>query len=28
MPFCNNCGHENPEGSRFCSQCGTMLPGA
>jgi hypothetical protein len=25
MPFCNNCGHENPEGSRFCSQCGTML---
>jgi pSer/pThr/pTyr-binding forkhead associated (FHA) protein len=28
MPFCNQCGHENPEGSRFCSQCGTMLPGA
>jgi pSer/pThr/pTyr-binding forkhead associated (FHA) protein len=25
MPFCNQCGHENPEGSRFCSQCGTML---
>ena len=28
MPFCNQCGHENSEGSRFCSQCGTMLPGA
>jgi pSer/pThr/pTyr-binding forkhead associated (FHA) protein len=28
MPFCNHCGHENPEGSRFCSQCGTALPGA
>ncbi|HWD80567.1 MAG TPA: zinc-ribbon domain-containing protein, partial [Kribbella sp.] len=20
MPFCNQCGHENSEGSRFCSQ--------
>ena len=28
MPFCNQCGHENSEGSRFCSQCGAMLPGA
>jgi pSer/pThr/pTyr-binding forkhead associated (FHA) protein len=28
MPFCNQCGHENSEGSRFCSQCGTLLPGA
>ena len=28
MPFCNQCGHENSEGSKFCSQCGTMLPGA
>jgi pSer/pThr/pTyr-binding forkhead associated (FHA) protein len=25
MPFCNRCGHDNPEGSRFCSQCGSML---
>ena len=23
--FCKNCGNENPEGSRFCKQCGTML---
>src|SRR4029453_5357542 len=28
MPFCNHCGHDNPEGSRFCSQCGTMLTSA
>ncbi len=25
MPFCTQCGHENPEGARFCSQCGTRL---
>jgi pSer/pThr/pTyr-binding forkhead associated (FHA) protein len=25
MPFCTQCGHNNPEGSRFCSQCGTRL---
>ena len=25
MPFCTQCGHKNPEGSRFCSQCGTRL---
>ncbi|MBA8794948.1 pSer/pThr/pTyr-binding forkhead associated (FHA) protein [Friedmanniella endophytica] len=25
MPFCTNCGHENPEGSNFCSNCGTPL---
>jgi len=25
MPFCNQCGHNNPESSRFCSQCGSML---
>jgi hypothetical protein len=25
MPFCTQCGHQNPEGSRFCSQCGTRL---
>ncbi|HXV72740.1 MAG TPA: adenylate/guanylate cyclase domain-containing protein [Acidimicrobiia bacterium] len=23
---CHNCGHENSEGARFCSQCGTALP--
>jgi pSer/pThr/pTyr-binding forkhead associated (FHA) protein len=25
MPFCTQCGHDNPEGSRFCSNCGTPL---
>jgi hypothetical protein len=25
MPFCTQCGHQNPEGSRFCSQCGNRL---
>ncbi len=25
MPFCTQCGHQNPEGARFCSQCGTRL---
>ena len=25
--FCTQCGHQNPEGSRFCAQCGTALPG-
>ena len=23
--FCNQCGHENPPGSRFCSSCGSQL---
>ena len=23
--FCTNCGHENPEGSNFCSNCGAVL---
>ncbi len=23
--FCTNCGHKNPEGSNFCSSCGTAL---
>ena len=26
MPVhCTRCGHENPEGSRFCAQCGAAL---
>ncbi len=25
MPFCTSCGHANPEGSRFCSNCGTPV---
>jgi len=25
MPFCRNCGHDNPEGSNFCGQCGSAL---
>ena len=28
MPFCTQCGHQNPEGSRFCSQCGSRLEAA
>jgi len=28
MPFCTNCGHRNPDGARFCSQCGTRLESA
>jgi len=27
MPFCTNCGHDNPEGSNFCGQCGSALAG-
>lgn len=23
--FCTNCGHRNPDGSNFCSSCGTPL---
>ncbi len=26
MPFCTNCGHDNPDGSNFCAQCGAPLP--
>ena len=26
MPYCRNCGHDNPEGSKFCGQCGSALP--
>ncbi len=25
MPFCNNCGHDNPDGSNFCGRCGAPL---
>ncbi len=28
MPFCTNCGHDNPGGSNFCAQCGTSLTNA
>jgi pSer/pThr/pTyr-binding forkhead associated (FHA) protein len=27
MPFCTQCGHENLEDSRFCSNCGAPLRG-
>ncbi len=26
--FCTQCGHQNPEGSRFCANCGAALTGA
>ena len=25
MPFCTQCGHANPDESRFCSNCGASL---
>jgi pSer/pThr/pTyr-binding forkhead associated (FHA) protein len=25
MPFCTQCGHENPADARFCSNCGARL---
>jgi len=25
MPFCTQCGRQNPDDARFCSQCGTRL---
>jgi pSer/pThr/pTyr-binding forkhead associated (FHA) protein len=25
MPFCTQCGHENPADANFCSKCGTRL---
>jgi len=24
--FCTQCGHQNPEGSRFCGRCGSGIP--
>lgn len=26
--FCNNCGTENPDGARFCSNCGAVVVAA
>jgi predicted ATPase/class 3 adenylate cyclase len=28
MPVCSRCGHENPEGFRYCGYCTAPLPGA
>ena len=25
MPYCNNCGHKNPDDNRFCEACGAPL---
>ncbi len=25
MPFCTECGHQNPDSARFCSHCGHRL---
>lgn len=25
MPYCTECGHQNPDTARFCSQCGSRL---
>jgi pSer/pThr/pTyr-binding forkhead associated (FHA) protein len=27
MPFCTQCGHENPADARFCANCGAALQG-
>jgi pSer/pThr/pTyr-binding forkhead associated (FHA) protein len=27
MPFCTQCGHQNPDDARFCSKCGAALRG-
>ena len=27
MPYCTNCGKQNPDDARFCSQCGTRIAG-
>ncbi len=28
MPYCTNCGKQNPDDARFCSQCGTRIASA
>ncbi len=28
MPFCTQCGRQNPDDARFCSQCGSRLVNA
>ena len=28
MPYCTNCGKQNPDDARFCSQCGTRIAAA
>ena len=28
MPFCTQCGQENPDDANFCSRCGARLPTA
>lgn len=28
MPYCTECGHQNPDGARFCSSCGHRLTAA
>ena len=28
MPFCTNCGHDNPDAANFCAQCGAPLTAA
>ena len=28
MPFCTECGHQNPDSARFCAQCGHRLAAA
>ena len=28
MPFCTNCGHDNPDGANFCARCGAPLTAA
>jgi pSer/pThr/pTyr-binding forkhead associated (FHA) protein len=28
MPFCTNCGKQNPDDARFCSQCGRPIESA
>lgn len=25
MPYCTNCGHNNPEGANFCARCGEPI---